>query len=45
MNEIFQRNKLVILLVLLTLIILIVAYGIISFSGSIDKVPSKGVYI
>lgn len=45
MNEIFQRNKVVILLILLTLIILIIAFGVISLNGSIDKIPSKGVYI
>jgi len=45
MYEIFQRNKVVILLVLLALIILIAAYGIISLSGNIDKIPSKGVFV
>ncbi len=45
MYEIYQRNKLVILLILLALIILIAAYGIISFTGSVDKIPSKGVFV
>ncbi|MDP4179610.1 MAG: hypothetical protein Q8942_00800 [Bacillota bacterium] len=45
MNGIFQRNKVVLLFLLLMLMVAAITLGLLSLRENVEKTPSRGVYI